>query len=678
MSTPQARTREDVLAPIAAAFEEAAPDGGGAEFVARYFRHVPLDELTSRTADIYAGAAASHLELARHRLPGRGERARLQPQHRGRRLVAAAHTVVEIVTDDMPFLVDSVTGALVSAGSARSTWSSTRSSSSAATSPASSSRSCPRRHRQGGQGRRRRAAPSRGCTSRSTARATRTTLAELERDLRDVLRGRARGRRGLAEDAQQVPAASPTSSRAPRRRGVDADEVARGHRAACAGWPTTTSPSSATASTRLRRSDGERRARAPCPAPASASCAPTSRSRRAFRQAARRRSRAQGPRAEAAGAHQGQLPLDRAPPGLPRLRRRQEVRRRRRGRRRAPLPRPVLLRRLHRVRAADPGAAPRRSREVLERVRLRRPTATPARTCSRSSRPTRATSCSRPASTSCYDDRDGGAAPAGAPPDPAVPARRRLRPLRVLPGLPAARPLHHRRPRCEIADILRGELRRRVASTTPRGSPSRCWPGCTSSSAPPTGAADPRRRRRRRSSAGSPRRPARGTTTSPTRCVDQFGEEDGGRLLGRVRRRLPRGLQGGLPGRAAASPTSAASRPLGDDARHRPDALPSRSTPADGERAASRSSARRPAVAVRRCCRCCHSHGRRGRRRAAVRGRAAPTAPACTSTTSGCATARRQLPADDAREPVPGRVRRGLGRLQRDRRLQRAGARAPG
>src|SRR6187401_2306623 len=67
MSTTLARTREDVLAPIATAFEEAAPDGGGAEFVARYFRHVPLDELTSRTPDIYADAAASHLELARDR-----------------------------------------------------------------------------------------------------------------------------------------------------------------------------------------------------------------------------------------------------------------------------------------------------------------------------------------------------------------------------------------------------------------------------------------------------------------------------------------------------------------------------------------------------------------------------------------------------------------------------------
>ena len=47
----------------------------------------------------------------------------------------------------------------------------------------------------------------------------------------------------------------------------------------------------------------------------------------------------QGPRAAAAGADQGQHPLHRAPPGLPGLRRREEVRRRRQRGRRAPVPR---------------------------------------------------------------------------------------------------------------------------------------------------------------------------------------------------------------------------------------------------------------------------------------------------------------------------------------------------
>ncbi len=115
MSTALARTREDVLAPIATAFEEAAPDGGGAEFVARYFRHVPLDELTSRTPDIYAGAAASHLELARDRPAGVANVRVYNPSTEVDGW-SNARTIIQIVTDDMPFLVDSVTGALVNAG----------------------------------------------------------------------------------------------------------------------------------------------------------------------------------------------------------------------------------------------------------------------------------------------------------------------------------------------------------------------------------------------------------------------------------------------------------------------------------------------------------------------------------------------------------------------------------
>ena len=68
--------------------------------------------------------------------------------------------------------------------------------------------------------------------------------------------------------------------------------------------------------------------------------------------------------------------------------------------RRAPLPGPVLLRRVHRVRA--PGARrPPQGRRGPARRRASRPTATTAATCSRSWRPTRATSCSRPRPTSC-------------------------------------------------------------------------------------------------------------------------------------------------------------------------------------------------------------------------------------------------------------------------------------
>ena len=77
----------------------------------------------------------------------------------------------------------------------------------------------------------------------------------------------------------------------------------------------------------------------------------------------------QGPREDPAGADQGQLARDRAPPGVPRLRRRQDVRERR-GRRRAPLPRPVLQRGLHRVADPDPAAA-REGRRGAQAQRLR-------------------------------------------------------------------------------------------------------------------------------------------------------------------------------------------------------------------------------------------------------------------------------------------------------------------
>ncbi len=70
---------------------------------------------TARTADIYAGAARSHLELALHRLPGVANVRVYNPSTENDGW-SNARTIIQIVTDDMPFLVDSVTGALVSAG----------------------------------------------------------------------------------------------------------------------------------------------------------------------------------------------------------------------------------------------------------------------------------------------------------------------------------------------------------------------------------------------------------------------------------------------------------------------------------------------------------------------------------------------------------------------------------
>ena len=76
-------------------------------FVTGYYAGASPDDLAERkAADLY-GAAAAHLNLARRRTPGTPKIRVYNPrieQHGWQ----STHTIVEIVTDDMPFLVDSV------------------------------------------------------------------------------------------------------------------------------------------------------------------------------------------------------------------------------------------------------------------------------------------------------------------------------------------------------------------------------------------------------------------------------------------------------------------------------------------------------------------------------------------------------------------------------------------
>ena len=77
-------------------------------FLWLYYRHVPVEDLAGRDPlDVY-GAAMSHRHLADERPQGRAKVRAYTPtvdEHGWE----SGHTVVEIVTDDMPFLVDSVT-----------------------------------------------------------------------------------------------------------------------------------------------------------------------------------------------------------------------------------------------------------------------------------------------------------------------------------------------------------------------------------------------------------------------------------------------------------------------------------------------------------------------------------------------------------------------------------------
>jgi glutamate dehydrogenase len=77
-------------------------------FVRQYYQWVPAEDLADRNPlDLY-GAAVAHWNLARHRAPGESKVRVYNPdfeQHGWQ----SPHTLIEIVTDDMPFIVDSVT-----------------------------------------------------------------------------------------------------------------------------------------------------------------------------------------------------------------------------------------------------------------------------------------------------------------------------------------------------------------------------------------------------------------------------------------------------------------------------------------------------------------------------------------------------------------------------------------
>ncbi|MGI8578700.1 MAG: NAD-glutamate dehydrogenase [Nocardioidaceae bacterium] len=74
-----------------------------------YYRHVAPEDLVERSAvDVY-GAAMSHYRLAAHRPQGTSAVHVFTPSIDGNDWSADGHSVVEVVTDDMPFLVDSLT-----------------------------------------------------------------------------------------------------------------------------------------------------------------------------------------------------------------------------------------------------------------------------------------------------------------------------------------------------------------------------------------------------------------------------------------------------------------------------------------------------------------------------------------------------------------------------------------
>jgi glutamate dehydrogenase len=89
------------------------PESAGTRrgFLERYYRHVPADDLVGRDPVDVFGVATSHRQLAAVRQEGTSNVRVFTPtlEEHG---WSSGHTVVEVVTDDMPFLVDSVVAEL--------------------------------------------------------------------------------------------------------------------------------------------------------------------------------------------------------------------------------------------------------------------------------------------------------------------------------------------------------------------------------------------------------------------------------------------------------------------------------------------------------------------------------------------------------------------------------------
>ena len=109
----QDEPKDDVIAKAASLAESRRHAGmmgdKAAQYVRQFYRHVGIEDLADRSeVDVY-GAAMSQYRLAGQRPQGTANVRAFTPTVAEHGWSAGGHTVVEVVTDDMSFLVDSVT-----------------------------------------------------------------------------------------------------------------------------------------------------------------------------------------------------------------------------------------------------------------------------------------------------------------------------------------------------------------------------------------------------------------------------------------------------------------------------------------------------------------------------------------------------------------------------------------
>jgi glutamate dehydrogenase len=107
------QTTDDLLVAAATCAGPMPSTGDIASCLQAYYRHVADDDLTAAGPERLAAVVARHVALAEHRPQGR---ALVDVRSGGTAVLGPPADVIDIVTDDMPFLVDSVTLELANHG----------------------------------------------------------------------------------------------------------------------------------------------------------------------------------------------------------------------------------------------------------------------------------------------------------------------------------------------------------------------------------------------------------------------------------------------------------------------------------------------------------------------------------------------------------------------------------
>src|SRR5690606_10784834 len=115
---PRQKGGSDLLDPIFAAIRKLAGKGRQQDaslFAAAFYKRLTRDELPLHSPEAWAALANDFLDFARRRKPGTANVRLFNPAMKSHGW-ESSHTVLQVVNDDMPFLVDSVTMALADRG----------------------------------------------------------------------------------------------------------------------------------------------------------------------------------------------------------------------------------------------------------------------------------------------------------------------------------------------------------------------------------------------------------------------------------------------------------------------------------------------------------------------------------------------------------------------------------